>query len=246
MSPAWPSKFQPAPFFSGAAIIVCGGVNLTNSPSRFTRAQQVIPCSSTVNRSVLVIVPALCISNCRRSFPSTSSIPSSRYKTGRRMLPSASALTFGRFNPFPISSVMLYRQLVPGVVGITGAANTELRPKQQTATQRFLTLLIRMFTRRAQGSSGRSSRAQTTFGYQARRGKFLGLKAEDDDFHYKPSHKCHSERSETATQPRIVFGARPGFQSRINFRGILPRANEQRCLKAWPHASHFVAALRST
>src|SRR5256885_8627695 len=43
MSPAWPSKSQPAPFFSGAAIIVCGGVNLTNSPSRFTRAQQVIP-----------------------------------------------------------------------------------------------------------------------------------------------------------------------------------------------------------
>jgi len=24
------------------------------------------------------------------------------------------------------------------------------------------------------------------------------------------------------------------------------RGNSQRCLKAWPHASHFVAALRST
>jgi hypothetical protein len=35
-------------------------------------------------------------------------------------------------------------------MGITGAAKTELKPKQQTAKQRFLTMLIRMLTKCAQ------------------------------------------------------------------------------------------------
>ena len=42
-----------------------------------------------------------------RSFPSTSSIPSRRYKTGTRILPSASGFTFETSRPFPISSVIL-------------------------------------------------------------------------------------------------------------------------------------------
>src|SRR5205814_6562113 len=106
------------------AIIVCGGSNLTSSPSRLIRAQHMIPCSSTVRRSALVITPARCISNLRRSFPSTFSVPLMRYKTGSRILPSASGLASGILRPLPISSVMLYRQLVPSAVGISGAART--------------------------------------------------------------------------------------------------------------------------
>src|SRR6266498_5826186 len=106
------------------AIIVCGGSNFTSSPSRLIRAQQKMPCSSAVRRSVLVITPARCISNLRRSFPSTFSVPPIRYKTGRRILPSASGLASGILRPLPISSIMLYRQPVPSVVGIRGAAST--------------------------------------------------------------------------------------------------------------------------
>src|SRR5437773_1009804 len=82
-----------------------------------------MPCSLTVTRSVLVITPARCISNLRRSFPSTFSVPPMRYKTGRRILPSATGLASGILRPLPISSVMLYRQPVPSVVGIRGAAS---------------------------------------------------------------------------------------------------------------------------
>src|SRR6266516_5356154 len=105
------------------AIIVCGGSNFTSSPSRLIRAQQKMPCSSAVRRSVLVITPARCISNLRRSFPSTFSVPLMRYKTARRILPSASGLASGIFRPLPISSVMSYCQLVPSEVGIRGAVS---------------------------------------------------------------------------------------------------------------------------
>src|SRR5438309_5396941 len=106
------------------AIIVCGGSNFTSSPSRLIRAQQIMPRSLTVTRSVLVITPARCISNLRRSFPSTFSVPPMRYKTCKRILPSASGLASGILRPLPISSIMLYRQLVPSEVGIRGAAST--------------------------------------------------------------------------------------------------------------------------
>src|SRR6476659_668624 len=46
----------------------------------------------------------------------------------------------------------------------------------------------------------------------------------------RPSLECHSERSE---------------ESLITFERSVS-LNGQRCLKAWPHAWHFVAALRST
>jgi hypothetical protein len=45
-------------------------------------------------------------------------------------------------------------------MGITGAAKTELRPKQQTATQRFLTMLIRMLTTCPQGEAVDHKRKQ--------------------------------------------------------------------------------------
>src|SRR5256886_15168854 len=106
------------------AIIVCGGSNFTSSPSRLIRAQQIMPRSLTVTRSVLVITPARCISNLRRSFPSTFSVPPMRYKACKRILPSASGLASGILRPLPISSIMLYRQLVPSEVGIRGAAST--------------------------------------------------------------------------------------------------------------------------
>jgi hypothetical protein len=34
-----------------------------------------------------------------------------------------------------------------------------------------------------------------------------------------------------------------GEEARINFEPMLAKENEQRCLKAWPDSSHFVAAL---
>ena len=99
-------------------------------------------------------------------------------------------------------------------MGITGAAKTELRLKQQMATQKFLTVLIRMLTRYAQrGALDRHERKQRL---ATRQGElsFKVFEVKSMIFHYKLSHKCHSERSEEA---------------RINFRAILPRANEQRC-----------------
>ena len=52
---------------------------------------------------------------------------------------------------------------------------------------------------------------------------------------------CHSERSEAATQQ--TKSARPGFQSLICSGSALSNRNSQRCLKAWPRASHSLAAL---
>src|SRR5437773_851321 len=68
-------------FFEWSGDHSLGGLNLISSPSRLIRAQQKIPWSSTLSRSVLVIMPARCISNLRRSLPSTFSVPSRRYKT---------------------------------------------------------------------------------------------------------------------------------------------------------------------
>ena len=99
-------------------------------------------------------------------------------------------------------------------MGITGTAKTELRPKQKTAKQTFLTMLIRMLTRYAQrGAVDRQERKQRL---ATRQGElsFKVFEVKSMIFHYKLSHKCHSERSE---------------EPRINFRPILPRANEQRC-----------------
>ncbi len=50
------------------------------------------------------------------------------------------------------------------------------------------------------------------------------------DANVHATSSCHSERSE---ESQIISGP------------LLMELN-QRCLKAWPHASHFVAALRST
>ena len=112
-------------------------------------------------------------------------------------------------------------------MGITGAAKTEVRPKQQTAIQILLTMLIRMLTRYAQREAvdrhERKQRLATRQGALS----FKVFEVKSMIFHCKLSHKCHSERSEAATQG--TKSARPGFQSRINFRAILPRANEPRC-----------------
>ena len=100
-------------------------------------------------------------------------------------------------------------------MGITGAAKTELRPNQQTAIQTFLTMLIRMLTRYAQrGVVDRHERKQRL---ATRQGglSFTIFEVKSMIFHCKLSHKCHPERSEEAG---------------INFRAILPRANEQGCL----------------
>jgi len=49
--------------------------------------------------------------------------------------------------PFPSSSVMLYRHVVPGVVGTSGAANAEVMLREQTARQIFFTKLVRNINR---------------------------------------------------------------------------------------------------
>ena len=88
-------------------------------------------------------------------------------------------------------------------------------------------MLIRMLTRYAQrGAVDRRERKQRL---ATRQGElsFKVFEVKSMIFHYNLSHKCHSERSEAATQR--TKSARPGFQSRINFRAILPRANKQRC-----------------
>jgi hypothetical protein len=51
--------------------------------------------------------------------------------------------------------------------------------------------------------------------------------------------------SEAKLQRSGRKSARPGFQSQISF-GYKQNGNESEMLKGWPHASHFVAALRST
>src|SRR5947208_6165154 len=48
---------------------------------------------------------------------------------------------------------MLYRQVVPGVVGMSGAANAEAALKKQIAIQTFRTKLIRMANRPSQGTA---------------------------------------------------------------------------------------------
>src|SRR5258707_11932630 len=110
-------------------------------------------------------------------------------------------------------------------MGITGAAKTELRPKQQAAAQTLLTKLIRMSISGAQGAvvgyvTGRKQRLASKQGALS-----FSSSSETDNFHYKLSDKCHSEQSE---------------ESRINFRPILPRANEQRCFASINMTALFI------
>ena len=48
---------------------------------------------------------------------------------------------------------MLYRQLVPGAMGIAGAAKTELMPRKYAAAQNFFTVVIRTLTMSPQGAA---------------------------------------------------------------------------------------------
>jgi hypothetical protein len=81
-------------------------------------------------------------------------------------------------------------------MGITGAAKTELRPKQQMATQTFLTMLIRMLTRYAQREA--VDRPEHKQRLATRQGElsFTVFEVKSMIFHYNLSHKCHSGRSE--------------------------------------------------
>src|SRR4029078_10553191 len=106
----------------------------------------------------------------------------------------------------------------------TGAAKTELRPKQHMAIQTFLTMLIRMLTRYAQREAvARPERKQRLATRQGELSfKVFGVKSMI--FHYKLSHKCHSERSE---------------ESRINFRAIVPMAYKQTCFASFNMTALF-------
>jgi len=94
-------------------------------------------------------------------------------------------------------------------MGITGAAKTELRLKQQMAIQTFLTMLIRMLTRYAQREAVNRHKRKQRLATRQGELSFKVFEVKSMIFHYKLSHKCHSERSE---------------ESRINFRAILPMA----------------------